>query len=292
MYVSNTTLPFMTDTSPLQALQTCASLIDLERPLAVIDIETTGIDAGKDAIIQIGVARLSSGGGIETFDSFVDPGRPVPDEVQELTGITNEMLEGAPPFPHVAPDINRLLGDADLCGYNVVGFDLPFLESEFERHGLSLRQPDGRQVLDVYQIFRKKEPHTLERAVAHYTGQPFEQSHQALDDVEATARVLAVQLARYGFSGSLNDVVSDARHPHLDAEGKLMADGGSVVLCFGKHQGHTIRHVEENDPSYLDWMIREIGGEVGRIVGECREQIRAEPNKPEGDGLPFDDLFS
>lgn len=262
-------------TAPIDttALETCAEIIDLTRPLAVFDIETTGIDTDDDAIIQVGIARIEPDGEIESYSALINPGVPVPDEVQELTGITDEMLADAPSFIEVAPDINHLLGDADLCGYNVVRFDLPFLESEFARHGMQLMRPEDRQVLDVYQIFRKKEPHTLEQAVAHYTGRPLDQSHQALADVAATSKVLAVQLALYGFAGSLDDIVAKARHPHLDAEGKLKEDGESVVICFGKYRNYTIEEVEQVEPSYLDWIVREIGGEVGSIVTERREAI-------------------
>jgi len=260
----------------ITALKTCAQIIDLSRPLALFDIETTGVDPESDSIIQIGIARFDLDDKVETYSTLVNPGVPVPEEVQELTGITDEMLVDAPSFVDVADEINRLLGDADVCGYNIIRFDLPFLENAFSDHFMELAKPEDQQVLDVYQIFRKKEPHTLERAVAHYTGQPHVQSHQALDDVAATSRVLAAQLARHGFTGSTAEIVADARHPHLDAEGKLKADGDSVVLCFGKHKGDAIADIEQKDPSYLDWIIREIGGEVAKIVAERREGLKVD----------------
>jgi len=263
----------MTASIDTTALELCADIIDLSRPLAILDIETTGIDVEGDSIIQVGIARIEPDGSIETFSTLIDPGIPVPDEVQELTGITTEMLVDEPAFFEVSDEINRLLGDADLCGYNLIRFDLPFLKNEFASYGMQLQRPENQQVLDVYQVFRKREPHTLERAVTHYTGQPHTQSHQALDDVAATSTVLANQLTRYGFVGRLEDIVADARRPHLDAEGKLKAEGDTVVICFGKYKGYTIRDVHDSEPSYLNWMIREIGGEVAQIVKERREAI-------------------
>lgn len=268
------------------ALETCARLIDLTRPLAILDLETTGTDPEQDRIIQVGIARLEPEGEVETYDQLVDPGRSVPEEVQELTGIAEEQLQTAPSFREVALDVNRLLADADLCGYNIEDFDLPFLVAAFGRIEMSLQAPSDRQVLDVYEIFRKKEPHSLERAVLHYTGRPPETSHQALDDVLATSQVLASQLARYSFSGTTAEIAADVRHPHLDADGKLKKEGEQIVLCFGKHDGATIEEVEEKDPSYLDWIIREIGGTVGTLVADRRDELEADPFRPT-DELPF-----
>jgi len=273
-------MPNSNTSFPQNGLKDVARFIDLDRPLALFDLETTGLEFGEDRVIQIGIQRLDAGGSIEEFETLVNPGRPIPDKVQDLTGITTKMVQGAPSFPKIAAQVNRLLGDADLAGFNIIRFDVPFLEAEFEQYELRLSAPPNRQLLDAYQIFRGKEKHTLERAVAHYTGQTFKQSHQAMDDVEATVRVLAVQLAQYGWSGSVSEIAAQARHPYLDAERKLKQDGKAVVVCFGKHQGKTIEHIEASEPGYLDWMAETIGGEVGRIVTERRDVLHREDPDP------------
>jgi len=262
------------------ALQTCARLLSLQRPLSVFDLETTGIDPTQDGVIQIGIARLSPSAAVEQFESLVNPGRPIPPEVEALTGISNEDVDDAPCFNEVAADIQRLLGGADLAGYNLVRFDFPFLEQSFEQHGLALDVPSDRQLLDVYQIFRKHVPHSLEQAVAHYVGKPVVQSHRALDDVHCTAAVLAAQLAQHGYHGDLEGVVREVRHPHLDAEGKLRAEGDGVVLTFGKHEGRTVADLMDESPGYLDWIEREIAGEVGRIIRERREALAPANKQP------------
>ncbi len=273
-------------TSNVASLQTCARLIDLTRPLALLDLETTGVSPEEDRIIQVGIARITPGGDVETYSQLVNPGRPVPQDVQDLTGITEDQLEDAPPFCDVAPEVNQRLGDADLSGYNVEDFDLPFLTCAFERIGLPLEAPPQRCVIDVYEIFRKKEPHSLERAVLHYTGRPPETSHQALSDVLATGEVLASQLARYGFSGTPEEIAAEVRHPHIDADGKLKRDGEQILLCFGKYEGWAIEDVEATDPGYLDWIVREIGGTVGDTVADRRAELEASPLSPTDD-LPF-----
>lgn len=271
--MSDSAPPSTPDTT---ALQFCARLLDLERPLVILDLETTGTDFESDRIIQVGLARIEPGGDVEPFSQLVHPGRSVPQKVQELTGITDEMLVDAPSFAEVLDRVNEYLKGADLCGYNVARFDLPFLQSAVERVGGTLTGPSDRQVIDVYEIFRKREPHSLRQAVLYYTGAPPEKSHEALSDVLSTGQVLASQLVRYNFSGTAEEIVSNVRHPHIDAGGKLKWDGDQVVICFGKHEGETIKDLEEKDPGYLDWIIREIGGEVAEAVVERRTAIEKE----------------
>lgn len=257
-----------------RALQLCARLLELTRPLVVLDLETTGLDRTQDAVLQVGLARVEPDGDVTLLERLVDPGRPVPRAVQELTGITDALLEGAPPFREVAAQINDFVRDADLAGYNIARFDVPFLEAVFEREGLVLEGPPDRQLLDACQIFRQQEAHSLERAVAFYTGRPLVQSHRALDDVLATADVLAAQLTRYKLAGALNHVIAAVRYPYLDGDGKLKEVDGRMVLCFGKYRDRAVEEVLETDPRYLDWVVGEIGGEVGRFIAERVRRLK------------------
>lgn len=241
-------------------------LLDLRRPLVVIDLESTGVDVQNDRIIEIGLVSLHPDGAAVSFSSLVNPGVPLPDAVTEITGITEEMLAGAPPLSTVAPMVNDYLTNADLAGYNLLKFDLPLLENEFTRLNMALAGPADRKVLDAFQIFRRREPHSLERAVAHYTGRPIQQTHRAIDDVAATAGVLAAQLARYGLIGNLEAVDLALRDPYLDSEGKFKKDGEEVVFCFGKFTGRTVSEVQATEPGYIQWVIDKIGGEAADVL--------------------------
>lgn len=263
----------------LPAFISCARMIDLARPLVFLDLETTGTDVEQDRIIEIALAALQPDGAVLPFNTLIDPGVPLPERISEITGITEEMLADAPHFSVIAPVLNEFLENADLAGYNLLRFDLPLLENEFLRCGMSMASPANRSVIDAFQIFRMREPHTLERAVGFYTGHPIQQSHRAFDDVVATAEVLAVQLARYDLYGTIDDVEKKARRPFLDREGKLKEVDGQVVFCFGKYNGQAVAEVFATDPDYIGWAIENIGGEIASILSEIVEYETAHRSK-------------
>jgi len=252
---------------PAAHIQRLLKHLDLARPLTVFDLETTGVDTDADEIIDIGLMQVSPKGQVRSFQSLVKPTqRTVSDEITELTGISADMLTDAPTFAELVGELKSFFQGSDLAGYNAQGFDLPMLESAYQRIGQTLPGPPDRQVLDAYHIFRKYVPHSLERAVQHYTGMLFHQEHRALSDVDATLRVLGGQVHQHKLEGTLPAVVQAIRHPYLDADRKLKQEGDKVLFAFGKYKGQPIGDVITNDPGYVDWVIREIGGEVGRLL--------------------------
>ena len=90
-----------------------------------LDLETTGLDPQRDAIIEVGVVRFQ-GSRIEgTWEQLVNPGRPVPPFVTQLTGINDSMLTNAPRFRNVMLELEGFVGDSPILGHNI-GFDLSF----------------------------------------------------------------------------------------------------------------------------------------------------------------------
>lgn len=94
--------------------------------LVAIDIETTGLDARKDAIIEIGAVRFSASRVEAEFSTLINPGRVIPPEITQLTGITNEMVRNAPPLSAVLQELVDFVGDCPVVGHNIQ-FDLGFL---------------------------------------------------------------------------------------------------------------------------------------------------------------------
>jgi hypothetical protein len=93
-----------------------------------LDLETTGLDLENDAIIEIGAVRFDEGGTVlETYETLVNPGRPLPPVVADLTGISEREVASAPPVYLIASQLQAFLGDAPLVGHNVIGFDSVFL---------------------------------------------------------------------------------------------------------------------------------------------------------------------
>jgi DNA polymerase III subunit epsilon len=233
-------------------------LLQLRRPLAFFDLETTGIRIGKDRIVQVGIVRLMPSGERERYQTLVNPEMPIPAEATAVHGISDIDVTFAPRLSEVADEILGHLADCDLSGFNVIRFDVPFLVEELLRVGRTWDTSHLR-IVDAQRIFHKMERRDLSAALKFYTGREHEGAHDALRDVEATADVLLAQVERYTdlprgveglgeFSGDLD------RSP--DPAGKLKFDtSGNVCLGFGKYSGWPLENIGRNDPGYLQWLM-------------------------------------
>ncbi|HEX2034849.1 MAG TPA: exonuclease domain-containing protein [Chloroflexota bacterium] len=162
---------------------------------AVLDLETTGGRREKHRIVEIAVVRLQGGAITGHFESLVNPQRPIPDFVTRLTGISQEMLERAPPAEEVLPLVREFVGQRVLVGHNI-GSDLTFLNYESLWHGLP---PFGNHALDTEELAVRLLPElrrpSLTRVAATLgLAQPLR--HRALADARLTAAVLVALLQR------------------------------------------------------------------------------------------------
>ena len=139
----------------------------LKRPLIVFDLETTGLDLAKDKIIQISYIKVELDGSEKPVNLFVNPEQPIPPLVQELTGITDEMVKNAPTFPQIAQKLNKEFAGCDFAGYNSNKFDIPLLAEEFLRAGIDFDFSKVRTI-DASIIFRKMERRNLAAAYKFY----------------------------------------------------------------------------------------------------------------------------
>ncbi len=232
--------------------------LELDRPLAVFDLETTGIDPAEDRIVEIAVLRIEPGGGRESRTRRINPERPIPPPATAIHGIRDEDVRDAPTFRQIARGLLDFLDGADLCGFNVVRFDLPLLERELRECGLDLGL-DGRRVIDAMMIFHRKERRDLTAAVRFFLDREHSTAHSAESDVAVTAEVLEAQLARYedlprgvaGLDAWIRRVPADA----VDARGKFVWQDGEAVFGFGKYKGRSLREIAERQPDYLQWIV-------------------------------------
>ncbi|MGC8838290.1 MAG: helicase C-terminal domain-containing protein [Anaerolineae bacterium] len=145
-----------------------------------LDLETTGLDPERDAIIEIGAVRFRGERVFETFSTLVNPGRPIPFRIQQLTGITDRDVAGAPPLRAVAGALARFVGPHTVVGHNVA-FDLSFLQ----RQGILRGQPS----LDTFELAGILMPHAVRYSLgrlADELGIVFPERHRALADAQAT----------------------------------------------------------------------------------------------------------
>jgi DNA polymerase III subunit epsilon len=254
-------------------------LLNLERPLAFFDLETTGTHIGRDRIVQIGVVTLLPDGGRVTWQTLVDPGMPIPAEATAVHGITDLDVEDAPTLDKVAGVILSQLKGSDLAGFNCLRFDVPFLAEELHRVGVEWDH-SALRIVDVQRIYHQMEPRDLSAAMRFYCGREHAGAHDALADVEATADVLLAQLARYPekLHGSVDFLagLSGDRKRSPDAAGKLQYDDhGNVCLAFGKYKGWTLENIGRTDPGYLQWLMTkaELPGSTLSVMRNTLAQV-------------------
>ena len=262
--------------------------LQLNKPLVVFDLETTGLDLVNDRIIQISYIKVSPNdaeGEEQRKSLFVNPGISIPLVVQELTGITDEMVKDAPTFKQLAKSLADTFTGCDFAGYNSNRFDVPMLAEEFLRAGVDFDFSKSR-LIDAQSIFYKREPRTLAAAYKFYTGRKMEEdfrAHRADEDTEATYRVLQGQLDKYNpetveeaelalpndmdvlneeskmndyvdFAGRMiwQDMTGPDGKPLLDANGKPRRH---EVFNFGKYKGWAVTDVLHRDSGYYSWML-------------------------------------
>jgi predicted DnaQ family exonuclease/DinG family helicase len=155
-----------------------------------LDLETTGLDAEQDAIIEVGAVRFRDDEVLDTYSSFIDPGRPIPREITALTGIEDSDVEGAPGLRTVLGKLDRFVGTATVIGHSV-DFDMRFLQ----RHSVLL----DIEVLDTFELAAVLIP-SAERyslsALSQRMGVVIDHPHRALDDAQATQGLFCKLLDR------------------------------------------------------------------------------------------------
>jgi DNA polymerase-3 subunit epsilon len=233
-------------------------LLNLTKPLAFFDLETTGITIGTDRIVEISILKLMPDGEKLIYTKRVNPEMPIPEASSKVHGIYDKDIVNEPNFKQLAPEINQFIGNADLAGYNSNKFDVPMLVDEFIRVGVTFEMK-GRRMVDVQNIFHKMEQRTLAAAYKFYCEKEIVNAHSAEADIEATYEVFMAQLARYESLAKDVDGLStfSAMNKNVDLAGRIVFnDKNEEVFNFGKHKGRTVSDVFSKEPSYYDWMMQ------------------------------------
>ena len=233
-------------------------MLNISRPIAFIDLETTGINLSSDRIIEIAIIKILPDNSRVVKRRLINPEMSIPESSTNIHGITNDMVKDAPTFKQVGNEIKQFLENCDLGGYNSNRFDIPLLMEEFLRAGMEVDLSD-RKMIDVQHIFYSMEPRTLSAAFKFYCGQELVNAHSAEADISATIDVLYAQVARYEKLGNSvesilsvigeDKVVDYARRFSFD-------DKGVEIFNFGKYKGRSVAEVLKNEPHYYDWMMK------------------------------------
>jgi DNA polymerase-3 subunit epsilon len=231
--------------------------LNLKKPIAFLDLETTGINVTSDRIVELSVLKISPNGKEEWMTTRVNPEIPIPPKTTAIHGIKDEDVVTCPAFREIAKNLAAFLEGCDLAGYNAIKFDIPLLAEEFLRCNVdfSFRK---RRYVDVQVIFHKKEQRTLAAAYLFYCRKELLGAHGSKADTSATYEVLKCQLDRY--RDLENDIEKLAEfssfNNNVDFAGRIILDEKGVeVFNFGKHKGKSVEAVFCEEPAYYSWMM-------------------------------------
>lgn len=255
--MSNQQLSMNFTQEPVQPEYHTSMHLNLLKPLAFIDLETTGISISSDRIVEIAIIRINPDGSRQVKRKLINPEMPIPPASSDVHGITNEMVKDAPTFKQAANEIKQFIEGCDLGGYNSNRFDIPMLAEEFLKSGLEFDIRD-RKLIDVQKIFHQMEQRTLSAAYKFYCNKNLEGAHGAEVDVTATWEVLEAQLQRYPQLGNTVDSILKATGEDLivDFARRFVFENGIEVFNFGKHKGRPVTDVLKQEPQYYDWMMK------------------------------------
>lgn len=233
--------------------------LQLDRPLVVFDIESTGVNPRQDRIIELAAIRVEPDGAETSKCWLLNPDVKIPPETTAIHGITDEIVKDCPTFADKAAEIEAFFDGCDLSGFNSDRFDVPCLEEEFARAGRNFHA-NGRRHVDVMRIYHKMEPRDLTAAVRFYCGRAHEGAHGAEADARATLDVLKAQMAKYPALPRTTAEMDEYLVPHdplnADRRGLFRWINGELCVNFGQKKGVRLRDMFTNEQKWLKWFVK------------------------------------
>lgn len=283
--------------------------LNLQKPLVIFDLETTGLDLVKDRIIQISYIKVYPDGHEDRGNELINPGRPIDPLITQLTGISNDDVKDKPTFKQLAQTLADKFTGSDFAGFNSNNFDIPLLAEEFLRAGIDFDFSKCRMI-DACSIFRKMERRNLAAAYKFYCGRRMEddfEAHRADQDTEATYRVLMGQLDKYApganedpekvLENNMDQLAEFSKmNKNVDFAGRIVwaemkdRNGNTLldqngqprlieVFNFGKHKGLPVADVLHIDPGYYSWIL---SGDFTYNTKQVLTRIRLRESKLNG----------
>jgi DNA polymerase-3 subunit alpha (Gram-positive type) len=167
-----------------------------EETFVVFDLETMGLNIHNHEITEIGAVKLKGTRIVERYSQLINPGRPIPQKIQELTGITDAMVANMPTIEEVLPQFLEFIGDATLVAHNAA-FDMGFLRREVKRIlGVEFNPPIIDTLKMAKDLFPEQKSYALNK-LTKFLGVALERHHRAVDDSQATARMFVIFLEKY-----------------------------------------------------------------------------------------------
>ena len=165
---------------------------DIDTTYCVFDLETTGLSFRTEKITEIGIMKVKNGEVIDSFSSFVNPEKPIPQKVIDVTHITDDMVADAPKIEELLPKILEFMGDSVLVGHNV-DFDMGFLKHNCHKFGYTIENTYVDTLRLAKDLFPEYKKYKL-GIIAENLGIKVDVAHRALDDVDTTVKVFNIMI--------------------------------------------------------------------------------------------------
>ena len=265
------------------------------------DLETTGISTNNDRIVQIALIGADVDGSPIHYEVLINPQRPIPSGASNVHGIYDSDVRTKPVFKNSANEIAQLMNGAVVVGHNARKFDMPLLQNEFYRCGVSPPKPEA--ILDTLEAVRRLKiarPHNLGAQCARH-GIDLSNAHDAAADAAASLLLLWKLMRDHpaSFRRSISEIeewlingevrkdeselgraLSDLQS--LDSNGRIKIDGEAYILAFGRHRGKDLLAVEREDPQYVNWLTSPKGIEDELARQKILELISSIRNRRPG----------
>ena len=282
-----------------------AEKINHMRPLAFVDLETTGSTASADRITEIGIVEVDADGTVREWQQLVNPGIRIPPFIEQLTGISNQMVAAAPPFAAVAAETLKRLQGRLFIAHNA-RFDYGFLKNEFKRLGITFRSSMLCTVKLSRTLFPEHKRHNLDSLIERH-GLQADARHRALADAQLIHQFwqkIHVDRSNEDIEAALKcQKANPSLPPHLDPDIiDELPDTPGVYLFYGENslplyvgkakdiRNRVLSHFSADHQSAkemrlsqqvkrIDWI--ETAGEIGALLKEATlvKQLQPTQNK-------------
>ncbi|MFH0840727.1 MAG: 3'-5' exonuclease [bacterium] len=242
-----------------------SELLNLDKPLVIFDLETTGLAISVDKILRLAYCKIMPNGRYTEGDILFNPEMEIPAEASEIHGITNNEVVGHPTFKMKSKELWGIFSDCYYSGFNVGNFDLPVLRREFLRVGMDLDYPE-EMVIDIKDIYHYMEPRTLSGTYHYYCKKDYDNTLNTQQNVNASAEILFEQARKYGAESikKVHEYREDIRNAK---EKKFYWRDGEPYFAFSRFRHKPISEIVEQDRGFLEWIISaNFTGRVKNIV--------------------------
>ena len=210
--------------------------MDFHQEFVAFDLETTGLSSRDDRIIEIGAVILKDGQEIDRFQTFVDPERQLERKIVELTGITDEMLQGAPKIQEILPKFLEFVGDRVLVAHNS-DFDTGFIRAECQRQGLPYRYTAADTLILSQNLLQHLSKFKLD-IVSNALNLPDFNHHRAGDDAMTCGLIMTKLMAMLEEEHDIHTLQTiNPAMVKLRSGGRITDRQARHIILFAKNQG-------------------------------------------------------